>query len=295
MKKNVFLLLTITAISCLYILNYNNGQKRIIELQKQNDSLQQVCINAQQRIKLLCDSVYLLSFPADQRYKQALHMVEVGELDAAKKAISDLELIFPNSEESDKCKNLLMVIEKKEAQAKAEKERLKALGYKSFSDNSVIKVGDITYSFSPFSFGKTFTFDYCNDIGEYSYRTADKDKTYILTTVAVSTNKNYANSPIIIACKIVDGTLKRLGYFNSEYASWTSYGAKIGNYRDDSHDFSKVNTVRYKLGNEISIEDSKLPIIIIIPKEEKSFKDEADIEYAKENYNIVKIINRNKL
>ena len=46
-----------------------------------------------------------------------------------------------------------------------------------------------------------------------------------------------------------------------EYASWTSYGAKIGNYSDDSHDFSKVNSVNYKFAGEIEqIKTKKLSL-----------------------------------
>lgn len=295
MNKIYPIFLSLFMIGCVSQTKYDDSLKEIQILQEQNDSLRSICDKKQEVIESLRDSVKILSFPANQRYFQATNLINEGKLDMAREMISDLMLIFPNSDEANKCKDLLQIIEKKEAQAAAELEKLKALGYKAFSDNSVVKVGDVTYSFSGFSFGRTFTYDYCDDVNEYSYTNADKNNTYILSSVAVSTRSNYASSPTIIACKIVNGSLKRLGYFRSEYATWISYGAKIGNYRDDTHDFSKVNTVRYKLGNEISLEDSKKPIVIIIPKQGESFKDESDIEYVKEHYNVVKIINRNKI
>ena len=280
---------------CVSQSQYDNAQHAITTLQQQIDSLKSVCDKYQSTILSLRDSVNILSFPADQRFAKASQLVESGNFDAAREEIGLLKVLFPDSQEAVKCATLLASIEKKEAQAKAEAERLKALGFKAFTDNSTVRVGDVTYSFSGFSFGRTYTFDYCNDVGEYSYYTADKNNTYILSTVAVSTKSNYASAPSLKACKIVDGKLKSLGYFRSEYASWTSYGAKIGNYSDDSHDFSKVNTVRYKLGNEISVEDSKNPIVIVIAKAGKKFTEDSDIEYTKENYTVVKIINRNKL
>jgi len=36
--------------------------------------------------------------------------------------------------------------------------------------------------------------------------------------------------------------------FETEYARWSSYGHYLGNYTDKINDFSKVSTVRFKLG-----------------------------------------------
>lgn len=280
---------------CVSQSQFDNAQNAIVTLQQQVDSLKNVCSEYQSIILTLQDSVTILSFPADQRFAKASKLAENGEFDTAREEIGLLKSLFPNSQEAGKCASLLAAIEKIEAQANAKAERLRALGFKAFSDNSTVRVGDVTYSFSGFSFGRTFSFDYCSDVDEYSYYTADKDKTYILSTVSVSTKSSYGSRPSLTACKIVDGKLKSIGFFRSEYASWTSYGAKIGNYRDDSHDFSKVNTVRFKLGNEIRLEDSKNPIVIVLPKEGKEFTEDSDLEFTKENYTVVKIINRNKL
>ena len=57
-----------------------------------------------------------------------------------------------------------------------------------------------------------------------------------------------------------------------EYASWTSYGAKIGNYSDDSHDFSKVNSVNYKFAGEIEQTQSKKPLFALFAKDGHNLK-----------------------
>lgn len=298
MKKNpVLLSITIVFIlaGCVSQSQLDDSQKIIASLQQQVDSLVNVGISNQNTIRILRDSVMILSYPANQRLAKASRLVEEGRFEEARNEISSLRRIFPESSEAGKCEALLKTIEAKEAKAKAEAERLKAMGFKVFPDKTSVQDDGVTYSFSGFSFGRTYTSDYCADVGEYSYRTADKNNTYILTTVSVTTKKNYASAPSLYACLIVDGKLKSIGYFMHEYASWSSYGAKIGNYDDDSHDFSKVNTVRYKMGNEISAEQAKLPIVILMPKGNNRFEDDTDVEYAKEHYIVVKIINRNKL
>ena len=87
-------------------------------------------------------------------------------------------------------------------------------------------------------------------------------------------------------------------YFDREYASWRTYGAYIGNYSETSHDFSKVSTVNYKLGAEISLEDAKKPIVIVMFKGDIVGSveiDGLDIEGVKKYCEVIKIINRNKM
>ncbi len=291
MTKIYSFLLAFLSIGCVSQSQYDNSQKQILRLQEQNDSLQQI-------INVLRDSVEILSFSANQRFEYAFNLVNDGDLKSARKAISDLMLVFPHSTEARKCKDLLNVIEKKESEI----EKLKVRGYKAFPDKSIVKVGDVTYSFSDFYFKQAWDYDYESHFGFH---------TYILVNVSMTTKNfdvipsNYG-APIyeIIACKIVNGKLVCLGSFqNADYIGRLKNNReKMENYQDklrdklyNVSDVPKVNTVRYKLEQEISIEDTKSPIVIVLLKKGKEFKDNSDIEYVKKNYNIVKIINRHKL
>lgn len=95
--------------------------------------------------------------------------------------------------------------------------------------------------------------------------------------------------------EIVGGELKRIGWFSSEYSTWESYGAKIGNYSDDTHDFSKVNTVRYNLAAEISKDYMNKPLVILTSIDDKTLEDTLTIEDVKNKCVVIKIRNRNKL
>ena len=62
------------------------------------------------------------------------------------------------------------------------------------------------------------------------------------------------------------------------------------------HDFSKVNTVKYKIACEINLEDSKQPIIIVMGKNDKIENLEGlDINEVEQKCEVIKIINRAKL
>lgn len=299
MKKFVFLLLAITFSCC----TNKSTQNEIKKLSAINDSLIKRVDILNKRIIELSDSLSILSFPSDQRYLEILKLIQEDNLDVALEKIDELKKIFPHSSEANKVSNQISIIEKKKAAKKAEEERRKALGFKVFKDNMNITVneknGDILKCiFSGFGFGKTFTFDYIDDVDEYYYKTADKTNTYILANLSLSTKANYASPPSLYACSIVDGKLKRIAYFTHEYANWASYGAYIGNYSETSHDFSKVSTVRYKLAAEISLEESKHPIIIVMFKNDDSNDktiDGLNVEEVNEYCEVIKIINRNKI
>lgn len=80
-----------------------------------------------------------------------------------------------------------------------------------------------------------------------------------------------------------------------EYASWTSYGAKVGNYSDDSHDFSKVNSVNYKFAGEIVQSMAKKPLFVIFAKNGHSLKNEMTVDEVRNDCIVIKILNRNAI
>lgn len=265
------------------------------KLKSKNESLSERISGLNSTIQSLRDSVSILSYPAEQRFNHILELIRNEEYGEAKKNIAELKNIFPHSHESSKCDEQSDIINKKIAEKKAEEERIKALGFKVFKDNVIVNINKTICRYSGFNYGRTYTFDYCNDVSEYSYRTADKDNTYILVSLNMSTKEKYASTPSMKVYKIENGKLKEVGYFSEEYATWTSYGAKIGNYSDDSHDFSKVNSINYKMAAEISIEDSQKPLVILISKSQDSLGDNLTVEDVNNHYIVVKILNRNKL
>ncbi len=162
-------------------------------------------------------------------------------------------------------------------------------------EQRTVKVGAVTCSFSDFTFGKQFTYDYCPDVGYYSFNVADKDNVYILTSMTMSTKKNSAEVPSIDVYEIKGGKAYLETPFLHDYATWTNYGCYLGTYHDESHDFSKVNSVKYKLAAEISKELAKKPLIILTSKDGSHFSHELTIDEVVKNYYVLKFINRNKL
>ncbi len=239
--------------------------------------------------------IEILSFPADQRLAHISELFNSGDYDGVRREAEELKCVFPNAKENNDCNEYLKKIEAIEAAKKAEEERIKALGYKAFSDTPTVKFNNVTYSFSGFTYGRTFTFEYVYDVDEYSYEVADKNSTYILASLSISTKENSAPNPRVYACEIVDGRLKEIDDFRIEYASYNTYGASIGNYSETSHDFSKVNSVKYKMAAQIPQSYTSKPIVIIVRKTVGYLSGEISIDEVRENYEVIKILNRNRL
>lgn len=265
------------------------------------DSLQVALEQKNQTIERLNDSISKLSYPADQRLNHILELIKVDSLDLATSEIESLKTIFPHSKEAKSVYAQTEIIEKRKDAIKKEQERVKALGFKVFKDKSSIWVkesnGDeVKYTFSNFHFGRQFTFNYINDIDEYYYRTADKGNTYILADMSVYTKADYAFTPSVYACSIVDGKLSQIGYFAYEYESYDTYGAYLGNYADTKHDFSKVNTVRYNIAAEISQDEVVRPIVILMIKDDNlNSVNGLTLSEVIEKCDVIKILNRSKL
>lgn len=280
--------------------DYDSAVLKCDSLENELDILKGSLKSLNSDIDVLIDSLMILSYPPEHRYNNILQQIENDSLDLALAEINSLKSVFPYSEEAKNSDKQKTIIENRKAKIKAEEERRKALGFKVFKDNSTITINQdkdvIKCTFSGFTFGKTFTFDYVNDMSEYHYRTADKNNTYILASMSISTQAKRVYTPTIHVCIIEDGKLKTLSSFKDEYASWSTYGAFIGNYSEDSHDFSKVNTVRYKIAAEISLENAKKPLVIVARKDGGySMEDCKTVEEVHEKCHVIRIINRNKI
>ena len=285
----VVVLISIALVGC------GGGESSINDLQTKVDSLTNIVSSQQASISAMRDSIAVLQFPADQRLAKIKQLIAEESFASAKKEISALESYFPNSQEAVQCPALIESIDSKLAAIEAEKARIKAQGFKVFKDNLSCSDNQENYSFSGFTFGRTFTFDNCYDVDEYSYRTADKDNTYLLFSLRMSTKKKYASPPSIYIYEVSGDRLKRITHCMEEYASWTSYGAKIGNYSDDSHDFSKVNSVNYKFAGEIEQTKTKKPPFVLFAKDGHNLKDEMSVEDVHNDCIVIKVLNRNAI
>lgn len=296
MKKLINVLIGVAIVKCLFSsciqTNKTDVAAQIAEIEtKYQDTIKVL----RRELSEAKEKISILSYPADQRFVHIGELFNSGDYAGVKKEAEELKSIFPNAKENDGCNEYLKKIEAIEAAKKAEEERIKALGYKVFKDNLTVKSGNVTYSFSGFTYGRTFTFEYVYDVDEYSYEVADKNCTYILASLAISTKENYASNPRVYACEIVDGKLKEIDDFRIEYASYNTYGASIGNYSETSHDFSKVSSVKYKMAAQIPQSYTSKPIVIIVRKTSGYLSGEISIDEVRENYEVVKILNRNKL
>lgn len=304
----LFSFMIIVSNSCISRSNYRDILSKCDSLQNvikyergiQID-LNQTNVELNKTIKTLNDSIRKLSYPADQRLSHILELIKVDSLDLAIAEIESLKTIFPHSKEAKSVYIQTEIIEKRKAAIKKEQERIKALGFKVLKDKSIVwekkSNGDeIKYTFSNFHFGKEFSFNYINDIDEYYYRIADKENIFILADMSIYTKSNYAHTPSVYACAIVDGTLSSIGYFNPEYESYDTYGEYLGNYADTSHDFSKVNTVKYNIAAEISQDKAKHPIVILMKKDDglKSVNG-LTVSEVNEKCEVIKILNRERL
>lgn len=296
MKKLVVISAGVAMVSCIFSActqtNKADVNARITEIEKKYQDTIKVL---KKELNEANNKIEILSFPADQRLLHIGELFNSGDYSSVKKEVAELKRVFPNAKESESSNEYLKKIEAIEAAKKAEEERIKALGFKAFKDNSTAKFDNTTYSFSGFTYGRTFTFEYVHDVNEYSYEVADKGHTYILASLSISTKENYASNPKVYACEIKDGNLKEIDDFRIEYASYNTYGASIGNYSETSHDFSKVSSVKYKMAAQIPQSYTSKPIVIIVRKTSGYLSGEISIEEVRKDYEVIKILNRNKL
>ena len=301
MKKITLFLATIALTICILqsCNQVNNHAEQIARIEKKyQDSIilyQDSIISLNKQLQKANEQITTLEFPADQRFYIIQGLFNNQEYDSVKQKITELKAIFPNAKEIKECDVILSKIEKIEIAKKAEEERLKALGFKVFKDTPKVTLDDVTYTYSGFNYGRTFTFEYIYDVDEYSYTVANKDCTYILASLTISTKKHYAYPQFVGVYEIIDGKLKNISTFRTEYASYNTYGASIGNYSETSHDFSKVSSVKYKMAAEIPLSYTNKPLLILTKKTNSTTSNLLTIEEVKENYEVIKILNRNNL
>jgi len=208
--------------------------------------------------------IELLSFPADQRLQKAKNLIETGELDKASVEIEQLKQLFPNSPEVVSSSTLLTKIQELKEAKRKEEERIKALGFKALSEQTTIKVDYNTVTYSSISVGNRFVFDAYDD--RWFYRDADRGSKYVTMQMSVTSSNHNPDLPELALYVITGDRMVLEGTFDTEFARWRDYGAYLGNYHDSSNDFSKVSTVKFKLGLQVRNEQLAKPYAIVLKK-----------------------------
>lgn len=238
------------------------------ELQSKVDSLNKVIESQQATIKATQDSLAMIKFPADQRLAKIKELIAEENYLEAKNAITQLQSLFPNSSEAAQCKSLSEDIESKLAAVEAEKERIKAMGFKALEAQSKTTIEYNTIAISGISVSSKYTHDaYPTYTGsEWLENVADRGNKYITATMDVtSTSKNPA-IPTLAVYTINGDKLTLDGVFGINFASWSDYGSYLGNYAELKNDFSKVGTVKFKLGCELPERVFSKPYMVVLKK-----------------------------
>ena len=250
----VFLLLMMA--SCK---NQTGNSAQIAEIEKKyQDSLSAV----RNELKEAKSKIELLSYPADQRILKAKNLLEAGELDLAKAEINQLKAIFPNSPESSSSNALLTKIEELKEAKRKEEERIKALGFKAISEQTMVKIDYNTITFSNISIGKNYIHDSYDD--RYFYNDADRGCKFISILMSIKSEDHDPNIPQLAVYTIHGDKMNYEGSFRTEFNRWEDYGTYLGNYHDSHNDFAKVNTVKFKLGLQVSDEKLNKPYAIVL-------------------------------
>lgn len=250
---------TIILLSSLFIIcGCNNYSEQYKQAQKE-------LTEARDSIKTLLAKVEELSYPANQRLSTIQSLIKEGNYDSATAELNQMVSLFPNSTEAKMASSLRQQIEKGIEAKVAEEKRLKALGFKALKDVSSVTCNGVKAVLSNISIGNTFTFDSYGY--EYHYRQADKDKKYITAAMSITSDDS---NPLLPQCAIysIDGeSLLFEAKLDTEFARWDDYGSYLGNYADYNNDFSKVNTVKFKIGAQVSNEVVKKPFVLVMKKE----------------------------
>lgn len=266
----------------------------------------------EQENKELKETIELLQYPPSSRLSTTKNLIADSKFNDALSEMDNLQKLFPQSKEASEIENLRKVISDKQLKAKQEEDRIKALGFKVLKEQSNIKVGYNNITIGSFSTAQTFTFDSYDD--RYHYSTADRGNKYISARISITSSDKDPMLPLFYAYNIKGDKLELIGSFILKFARWRDYGSYLGNYTDNGNDFSKVSTIPFKIGLEISDELSKEPIVIVVRNENclnRNYNrfDNPPVSYSgrchssniltiedlKEDFLVVKILNKNKL
>lgn len=256
------------ALAIMAMASCSGREESTKNLQAEVDSLKNVITSQQVSISSMRDSIAILQFPADQRLTKIKQLIAEGSFAGAKKEISALQSYFPNSQEAAQCPALVESIDSKIEAIEAEKERIKALGYKALKPQTKVSIGYNTIVFSSFSTGAKFIHDVYPTYTGSSWleHTADRGNKFISCAMDVSSTSKDPNIPTLAFYAVQGDKLVHKGNFWVQMGRWQDYGTYLGNEPDLKNDFSKVSTVKFKLGLELPDANFSAPYIIVLKK-----------------------------
>lgn len=300
---------TLLVLAALLVFGCTNNQDKteIVNLTQEIEKLK----SENEELRKTID---LLKYPASDRFRQIKELITNNNLTKAKEEITQLKTLFPQSLEAKECEEQEKIIAEKQAKIKAEEERIKALGFKALKEISTVEVFYNKITVGQFTTAKTFTFDSYDD--RYFYRTADRGNKYISARITISSTDKNPKLPVFYAYRISGDKLICEGNFKLEFARWEDYATYLGNYSDNSNDFSKTSTIPFKIGIEVSDEIATSPLVIICRKQNCmirnydrfanppvsytigdgcTYDETLTLDDLKKGYAVVKVLNRNKL
>lgn len=240
-------------VACFFI-SCDNGDTELYRakaagLQSRVDSMAIVNELLADRIVELQDSLSLLKYPPRDRFATAERLFNEGNLDESEVEISQLLQIFPKSGEAQEALALKERIVFKRKAIKEEQDRLEALGFKALKQSTSFQVGYNRITLTNIITNRRFTFDSYDD--SYHYTEADRGSKYVSMMMTVTSTEHDPKLPQFAIYKIDGSRMSFVASFETRYNRWRDYGAYLGNYTDYSNDFSKVGTIRFKLGAEV--------------------------------------------
>ena len=252
------------AISCCFILGCRINQSEYDKIKKEHDDFESMIRQKDSIILCLRDTISMLSYPASQRFGKINSLVANGDYDEAKLEMEKLVALFPESKEAKSIPSISTKIDNLIAKQKADEERRKSLGFKGLKSISSIAIDYNKVSFSNLLVGNTFVHDAYDD--SWFYNTADRGNVYFTAAMQVTSSSKDPNLPTLAVYSIKGETMNLEGIMRVEFARWKDYGHYLGNYHDNSNDFAKTSTIRFKLGVELSDDVKNKPYAIILKK-----------------------------
>jgi hypothetical protein len=264
MKKQSIVIIGVLLISLF--LSCTQADKTDVAAQiAEIERIYQDSLNAlRQKLSDANDKIEILSYPADQRLASIDELFKSGDYVGVRKEAAELKRVFPNAKENDSSNEYLKKIEAIEAAKKAEEERIKSLGFKAIAEQATVKINYNTVTFSNFTIGKNYIHDSYGD--RYFYNDADRGHKYISVLMSVKSDDHNPEIPQLAVYIIRGDKMQLEGTFRTEFNRWEDYSTYLGNYHDSHNDFAKVNTVKFKLGLEVSDEVLKEPYAIVLMK-----------------------------
>ena len=221
------------------------------------------------QLELANATIEQLKYPANQRLSKAKSLVDAGELDKAIMEIEQLRDLFPHSDEAAQSQALIEQIDIINEEKKSEEERLRALGFKTIPERTKIIIDHNTIVLSNIKIGNTYSFDAYG--GKCHSLRADRDSKFVTMDMAVTSTIKYPQLPQFAIYSISGDTMIFQSWFYARYAKWRDEEA-YNKIDDDSNNFAKVSTVRFKLGCQIDNETLSKPYAIVLKKTNELFR-----------------------